>query len=252
MKGTFFHQPLEFSLDITGEAWQQGETVKGNLIVKNHGNEEVDLTAMGVTLALTEARKFKAKNEKAFTVEGTNSFPAGTKLSPASEQSLEWSFPLSSDCPISEKSSSLFIYCGSHSNLFDGGHLELKIDPIEVLSKYIEIFENFFRFKTKKLKNKNGFIDVTYTCPGGKDLGQIEKLNQHLRIVDGKLEIKWLFVLNKLGYKDGNVVEEKEDTLFEQLLESKQYKIFGDSPNQDGIISSINEVLDQAKKKDIF
>lgn len=252
MKGTFFQQPLEFSLDITGEAWQQGETIKGNLIVRNHGSDEIDLSNIGVTLALTNARKFKARNDKAFAIDATSPFPEGTKLSSSSEQSLEWSFPLSSSCPITEKASSLFIYCGSQDNLFDGGHLELQIEPIDVLSKYIEIFENFFRFKRKTLKNKAGYIDVTYTCPGGKDLSQIEKLNQHMRVVDGKLEVKWLFVLNKLGYKDGNVVEEKEDRVFEQLLEPKQYKMFGDSPNQDGIITSINEVLDQAKKKNIF
>ena len=252
MKGTFFQQPLEFSLDIEGEAWQQGQKLKGNLLVRNHGNEEVDLSTIGVTLALTDARKFKVKNDKAFTVSDKVPFPAGTKLSPSGENNLEWEFSLAADCPITEKSSTLQIFCGNQEELFEGGNLELKIEPIEIISKYIEIFENFFRFKRKTLKNKKGFIDIQYTCPGGKDMGQIEKLNQHLRTVDNKLEIKWLFKLNKLGYDEGRVVEEKVEKQIDQLLESKQYKMFGDSPNQDGIIASINEVLDEAKKKDIF
>jgi len=252
MKGTFFQQPLEFSLDIQGESWMQGQIVKGNLIIRNHGSEEVDLSNYGVTFAHTDAKKLKAKNEKAFSNSEQFPFPSGTKLSPSSEQSLEWEFKLSSDCPITEKSSSPFIYCGNQDELFEGGHLELQVEPIEILSKYIEIFENFFRFKRKTLKNKKGFIDIAYTCPGGKDMGQIDKLNQQLRISDGKLEINWLFKLNKLGYDEGRVVEEKVEKKFEQILEPKQYTIYGDSPNQDGIIASINEILDQAKKKDIF
>ena len=252
MKGSFFKQPLEFSLDIQGESWQQGESIKGNLVVRNHGTEEVDLSTVGVTLALTDARKFKAKNEKAFSVNGNLPFPAGTKLPASGEQSLDWEFKLDSDCPITEKSSALCFYYGPNENLFEGGHLELQVNPIEILTKYIEIFENFFRFKRKSLNNKKGFIDIQYTCPGGKELGQIEKLNQHLRIIDKKLEVKWLFKLNKLGYQDGSVVEQKEERTYEQLLEPKQFTMFGDSPNQDGILASINEVLDQAKKKEIL
>lgn len=252
MKGTFFQQPLEFSLDIQGESWQQGQKVKGNLIIRNHGGEEVDLSHYGVTLALTDAKKFKDKNEKAFTVNGKVPFPAGTKLAGSGEENMEWEFDLSSDCPISEKSKALHVFCGNQEDLFEGGHLELNIEPIEIISKYVEIFENFFRFKRKSLKNKKGFIDIQYTCPGGKELGQVDKLNQHVRIVDDKLEIKWIFKINKLGYQQGEVVKEKEDRSFDQLLESKQYKMFGDSPNQDGIIASINEVLDQVKKKSVF
>ncbi len=252
MKGTFFQQPLEFSLDIQGESWMQGQEIKGNLIIRNHGADDVDLSHYGVTLAHTDAKKLKAKNEKAFSNKEKHPFPNGTKLSPSEEKNLEWQFTLSSDCPITEKSSSPYIFCGNHEDLFEGGHLELQVDPIEILSKYIEIFENFFRFKRKTLKNKKGFIDVAYTCPGGKDMGQIEKLNQQLRIIDGRLQINWLFKLNKLGYDEGRVVEEKVEKVYEQTLESKQYSIYGDSPNQDGIIASINEILDQAKKKDIF
>lgn len=252
MKGTFFEQPLEYSVETTGESWLQGQKIKGSFIVRNHGGDEKNLSQMGVTLALTDSKKFKAKNEKAFSLKETVVFPKDTKLSASGEQLLEWEFSLKDDCPITEKSSSLYLLCGDTTTPFSGGHLELKIEPIEMITRYIEIFENFFRFKTKSLKNKKGFIDVQYACPGGKELGQIAKLNQQIRIVENKLEINWLFGLNKLGYKDGNVVENKEEKLIEQVLEAKQYKIFGDSPNQDGILQSINEILDQVKKRDIF
>jgi hypothetical protein len=250
MKGTFFKQPLEYSIDIQGESWKQGQLLKGNLTVKNHGQEEVDLSKMGVTLALTDAKKFKAKNEKAFKISSQNPFPEGTKLAPSSEQALEWEFPLDNDCPITEKSSTLQIFCGNQSNLFEAGNLELQINPIEIIMKYVEIFENFFRFKRKSLKNKSGFIDILYTCPGGKDFAQVEKLNQHLRIKDGELEIKWIFKISQLAYNGAEVVKERVEKKFDQAMAKKQYQTFGDAPNQEGILQSINEILDQVKNKE--
>ena len=60
------------------------------------------------------------------------------------------------------------------------------------------------------------------------------------------------FEINQLGYKDGSVEEEKVEKVYEQLLEKKSYMDFGDFPNQDGILAAIEEVLVQAKKKEIF
>lgn len=252
MKGTFFNKPLEFSIDIDGESFRQGGQLKGSLLVRNHGDEDVNLSSFGVSLAQTDSKKLKAKNLKGLTNIQALNFASDKVLSSKGEESLEWEFDLPSDSPISEKSSGPYIYYGPVEEVFEGGHLELQVLPIEILEKYIEIFENFHRFKRKALKNKKGFIDVQYTCPGGKELGQIEKLNQQLRIVDSKLEVNWIFKLNKLGYKDGSVVEEKVEKIFEQSLDKKAYMDFGDFPNQDGILASIKEVLDQAAKKDIF
>ncbi|MFT6602984.1 MAG: hypothetical protein ACJARO_000492, partial [Bacteriovoracaceae bacterium] len=78
------------------------------------------------------------------------------------------------------------------------------------------------------------------------------KLNQRIRIIDSKLEVKWLFKVNKLGYESGSVVEEKVERNFDQLLEKKRFMDFGDFPNQDGILASIEEVLEQVKKYEIF
>lgn len=252
MKSSFFQKPLEFSLETCGESWSQGDLLKGSLTIKNHGNEEVDLSLVGVTLALTDARKFKAKNIKAFKIDRQIPFPKETKLAASGEETLEWEFLLDSDCPITEKSSALHVYCGEQDNLFGGGQLELQINPIQTLTKYIEIFENFYRFKSKSMKNKGGFIEVVYKCPGGRDLDQIEKLTQRLRIIKGNLEVNWDFKINRLSYDTGSVIENLEDQSYQQSLLPKQYKMFGDSPNQDGIISSIDEVIDQAKKKNIF
>lgn len=252
MKGTFFKQPLEFSVDIQGESFRQGESLKGSLLVRNHSDEELDLGQYGVSLAQTDAKKLKARKEKGITNKQQLSFAAGEKLSAKGEASLEWEFKLPTDCSISEKANGPYLYYGPTEDLFEGGFLELNILPIEILEKYIEIFENFFRFKRKTLKNKNGFIDIVYTCPGGKDFARVEKLNQHLRIIDSKLEVKWLFKVNKLGYDAGSVVEEKVERNFDQLLDKKRFMDFGDFPNQDGILASIEEVLEQVKKYEIF
>ena len=36
MKGTFFQRPVEYNLWIDGESWRQGDTVSGELTVRNH------------------------------------------------------------------------------------------------------------------------------------------------------------------------------------------------------------------------
>ena len=221
MKGTFFKQPLEFSVEISGESFRQGESLKGVLLVRNHSDEEIDLEQFGVSLAQTDARKLKAKNQKGITDIKVLSFDAGEKLPAKCDKSLDWEFHLGTDSSISEKANGPYLFYGKTEEVFEGCHLQLKILPIEILEKYIEIFENFHRFKRKSIKYKKGFIEVLFTCPGGRDLGQIEKLTQHLRIIEGKLEVKWVFEINQLGYKDGSV-EEKVEKVYEQLLEKKK------------------------------
>jgi len=52
MKGTFFQKPLELELNIEGESWKQGDSVYGNLVVKNHGPDSFSLKDYGVSYFL--------------------------------------------------------------------------------------------------------------------------------------------------------------------------------------------------------
>ena len=54
MKGTFFNQPLEWNIQTDRESWGQGESIKGTLRLKNHGQEPVDLAGHGVAIAFAD------------------------------------------------------------------------------------------------------------------------------------------------------------------------------------------------------
>ncbi|MCO4793751.1 MAG: hypothetical protein KC493_08570 [Bacteriovoracaceae bacterium] len=252
MKGTFFQKPLEYSIEIFGESWNQGDNVKGHLIVKNHGPEELPLNKSGVTLSLTDAKKFKAKNAAGVSVLTTEAFDEAKTVPAGGQEKLDFEFNLASDCPITEKSSSLYINCGELSDPFSGGNLQLTIKPIATISNYLEVFENFFKFKVKTIKNKKGFIDIKMAAPDSKDFGSIEQLNLNISVQDTNLSIKYLFKIKKLAYEAGNVSAKSEKKEIEQTIGKRQHTAFGDSPNQDGIMKAISEVLDQIKSKAQF
>ena len=252
MKGTFFQKPLEYNIEVLGESWNQGGKVSGTLIVRNHGSDEIELNGKGVSLCLTDAKKFKAKDPAAISPMATQEYSENQTLPGGGEASLDFEFPLDKDCPITENTSSLYVNCGEFEDPFNGGHLQLNIKPINVINNYIEIFENFFKFQVKTMKNKKGFIDIKMVAPDSKELGAVEQLNLNVAMKEDDLNIKYIFKLKKLAYDAGNVAAKSEKKEFKQTLTKKQHTSFGDSPNQDGIQKSINEILDQIKSKSLF
>ncbi len=59
MKGTFFQKPIEYKIEVEGETWSQGDVVKGQLIVNNHGDSSLDFTSIGCHLCFVDMKKMK-------------------------------------------------------------------------------------------------------------------------------------------------------------------------------------------------
>ena len=148
MKGTFFSKPLEWNIETVGESWQQGEILKGTLKVKNHGSEAMDLTGTGVGLAFADIKKVQTRAEGAIKPEATESLE-GKNLDPGSEVTLDFSFPLSSNGPVTDKKSSYYLSFGKN---FIEGQLQLKIEPKALYSKIVGLLDTFYRFKMKEYK----------------------------------------------------------------------------------------------------
>ena len=134
MKGTFFQKPLELLLHVDGESWKQGDTITGNLNVKNHNSESVSLKDFGVTLVFGASKKIKAKDPNAFEFQGEKLFEGSAEVAGGSETELAFSFILEKNAPISEKSQGLFMLCGYKDKPFEGGMLELNVLPIETIT----------------------------------------------------------------------------------------------------------------------
>jgi hypothetical protein len=252
MKGTFFQKPFEFALEIIGESWKQGDTINGTLNVKSHSPEDQDLSKIGVGLALGAAKKIKTKDAKAFKVISSTLFESNSVVKAGEETSIPWTFTLAKDCPISDKAGSIYMIAGNVETPFEAGLMELSIAPTIVISNFLEIFENMFRFKVKKMKAKKTFIEVKMQAPGSTEFGPIEQLVLQLKMDGENLDAQFNFKLSKLCYEPTGVVAKVVEESFTQTLTPVDYKIYGDSPNQDGIMKSISKVLDQVKAKASF
>ena len=250
MKGTVFHAPLELNVLVDGEEWNQAGLVKGVVKVKNHGKEAVDLSSFGAMLAYGAIKKVKAKDPSAFSDEVKLTFPANKKIAAGAEEELVWEFPLDRNCPITEKAGSLFIVYGELEKLEQIGHLQLAINPLKILNEFLVIFENFHRFQVKDKKSKKGWIDVKIKPPGSKEFASLEQLNLFMHINDDKeLLLKYKFKTKKLDFKNGDMGVKKGSLEFDQTLNHKQYIMFKDNPNQDGILKALDEILTQVKTK---
>ncbi|RLA61029.1 MAG: hypothetical protein DRQ89_11935 [Epsilonproteobacteria bacterium] len=251
MKGTFFQRPLELTLNINGESWKQGDTINGNLSVKNHGTESVSLKDFGVILSFGAVKKIKIKDPKAFTFLGEQIFKV-SEITGGSEIELPFSFSLAEDAPISEKSAAFYILCGYKEKPFENGMLEVHVLPCEIITNLFQVFENLLRFKVKALKNKKDCIEATITVPTGKEYSSVQQLKVLVKMTGDKLNIDFNFKLKKISFENG-VMSTKDETLqVKRLLTPKEYLIYGDAFNQDKVFKLLQEVIEDVKVRPLI
>ncbi|WP_412469554.1 MULTISPECIES: hypothetical protein [unclassified Halobacteriovorax] len=241
MRGTFFLKPLELNLELAGESWPQGDQINGELTIKAHG--EADLSKIGIHLCEVNIKKFKAKDEAAFKVIETVK---------ASGEQTSFSFKLAENCLITEKATSLYVICGDIDTPFECGHLQLDILPNKNILSFIEIFENFLKFKFKPLKNKAGMIQAKITPPDIKDWTSIQTMNLGMSCIDNILSLDFAFKVKKMSY-EGGAVETKEVKINNKVeFKPKDYILFESTLNQDFITGELNKVLDEVRFKPVI
>lgn len=240
MKGVFFQKPLEINLEVIGESWKQGDKIQGHLKITVHG--EANLEGWGVFLCQGPQKKVKSKDIKAFSII-EEAFLQG--------EDLAFEFQLKKDCPITEKGSSLFMVCGKKEDLFAGGVLELQILPCDIITNYLKVLEDFFRFKVKTLKNKNKGIEAKLIAPATKEMSAIQDIKLNLKMVEKNLELFFSTKIKKMSY-EGSTIGTKDDVKeLAQSLTPKDYEIYG-STNQEGISKKIKEFVDFIKLRPIL
>ena len=168
------------------------------------------------------------------------------------EYSLNFQFQLDPNCPISHKSSSLYILCGNQKNLLEAGALELSIGPNKWIQKFIETFVLFFRFKVKSVKSKKEFVEYKLVAPDTKEFGAITSLLVLLKREDTDLHVNYQFKVKKLDYLGDDVVAKDEKIQIDQILKKGDYQLFEDAANQDKIKEFLSEALDQVKTKTLI
>jgi len=252
MKGSLFQKPLELSLDITGESWAQGDLIQGELSIKNHGKETVSLKDYGVFLAWGETKKVRAKQDKAFKLKQVRPFENSVEIQSGETKNLKWALQLEKNCPITHKSGSLYLLFGKQVDLFECGLLQIDVGPQEIINQFLEIIEQFIRFKVKDKKTKGEFIEVKLVPPKSREFAGVDTLYLSVKIHDQQLILNYLFNVKKLAATVAVMTLQKSKLEFTQTLDKKQYLQFGDAPNQEGIIQAVSSIINQAKSKIMY
>jgi hypothetical protein len=244
MKGTFFKKPLEFSLNIEGESWNQGETVSGTFKVQSHSDQLPDLIQVGCHLCFCNIKKFKAKDPKSITV-------LESILFSPNQSELDFNFKLNDNCPITDTTGSLYIIYGDIDSPFESGFLQLNITPIKPIIYFTQILEQFYRFKLKAFKNKKDCIEAMVSAPDSREWTSIQKMAIQLKLKNDELIIKFIVNLKKLDFSNNHHKTKDEKREMSKTLTKEQYELYGIA-NQDGIKKVIDEVLSEIKIKPII
>ncbi len=252
MRGVVFLKPLEYSVEVVGEKWRQGDKLKGCLKIKNHSQEKIELTCLKISLAIGFFKKIKTKDKKAWENLAEVILSEKLSLEASEEKVFNWDFLLSEDCQITEKDKSLFLTFISNNENNDewpNGNLELVIEPKLVIQQFLEIFQSFLRFKVIQNKFSKGMVEIKLNPPNSRELSHVDSLVLRMKEVEKSLHLEYLFTLHAFETVAGNMIAQKKIKQVEQILSAKQYCFYGDSLNQEFIVDAINGVIKEATPK---
>ena len=157
MRSTFFQQPLQYQIEIDGENWDQGEEIKGELIVRNMSSETVVVNASQVILAYGLKKSIKEGNESPWEALEKQVLTKNISLPAAGAQSFEWIFQLATDCPITDKQGDCIYFLEKKILFLKEADLTCQLACIQSCRIFYRPFpRNFFSWKNIKKENQNG------------------------------------------------------------------------------------------------
>jgi hypothetical protein len=257
MKGIFFKKPLEYSVEIQGEIFNQGDLLKGNISLKNHGANLQQIPQINLSIKMGDTKKIKVKHEKSFVqiVDLINIENVNIKANETYQQDFE--INLENSMKISESNQTPFITVydlleGNDNSKEDWpiGIIQLDIKPHDTLIKIVEMIQRFHRFQLKTIKNKGSVINFKLMPPKSQEMNHLIQLDLEGSI-DSKqnLIMKFNFKTNKINMQASSLAFIKESSKSELSSESKDYLLNPTSINQDYILKKLESIFDELKNK---
>lgn len=246
MKGTIFVKPLEYNIFADGERWHQGDKIKGSIRIKNHSAEKIELPFLKVALAVGNFKKIKSKDKRAWEHLVGTSLGEKISIDALEEKEFSWNFELTEVSPITDKNGSVYLTFFCYDDTWPTGQLELIIDPKLVMLQFLEVLENFLKFKMVQTKFSKGMVEMKLNPPSSRELSHVESLVLRMKEVDKTLDLEYHFTMQVLETVAGTMVAQKKNKQVDQKLTSKEYYIYGDSPNHEFIKTAISTVIKEA------
>jgi hypothetical protein len=245
MKGTFFAKPLEWNIQVQGESWAQGDTLQGEVTVKNHGTEALDLAGHGVVLALGDIKKVHSRDPKAFKPWANANFTTLTVAAGASS-TLPFALPLPPNCAVTDRRVSPYI---TYGNLAQPGHLQLAVGPRKLFTEVTKLLETFLRFKPKDVKAGKAGVEFKLLPPSSREWAHVESLLLTQTVEGEKLVLDFLFNVKVINTQSVTTALAKEQRQTRRELAPREYLLGKDMPNQDGLLKALQGALDEVKAK---
>ena len=252
MRSTFFQQPLQHQIEIDGENWEQGEEIKGKLIIRNMSSEKVVVNASQVILAYGLKKSIKEGNGSRWEVLEKLVLTKNLSLSAGGQQSYEWTFQLATDCPITDKHGGLYLLFGGEDTLSEGGRLDLPVNLHPILQNFLQTFSTQFYFLEKYQKRKSEWTEVKLVPPDSKEYPNLDFVLCLLRISKEQLESQYLFKMSGLGRSGEKMTVTKMTRDLKQKIPPEKYLQPGGFPNRACFRENINEALNVARPDVMF
>lgn len=248
MKGTFFNKPIEWNVETVKESWAQGDILKGNLSIKNHGTDTVSLENSGIGLAYAEIKKVQTRVVGSLTPEVSISFEP-KELKAGEQLSLEFAFPIPKDGRISDKKSSFYLTYGKD---FVEAQLQISVSPDQLFTKIIGLLDTFFRFKIKEIKSSKKGVEYKLLPPSSREMANITSLILTFLKSEDKLLMSFDFQVKRLDTASVTTKINTESIIIKKELSPKEYSLGGDMINQDQLLKTFESVLGEVKLKGVF
>ena len=183
MRALYFAKPLEYRLEISGEAFTQGQLLTGTLCVTNRGPATLDKLNLELGLAYGVFKEIKEEGNQALTLLKRSQLAKGFSLDPGAEKKEPWELPLANAAPIKSKEGSPFILYGAHLNRVEArGQIDLPVDFSPQVSAFIATVENHYAFEARASKCEGAVLETRFKPPGSYPL--LDELTITMKIDD--------------------------------------------------------------------
>ena len=249
MRSVFFQNPLEYQIQTDREEWNQGDSIQGRLRVRNMSGNSVPSIQSSVLLAYGVRKEIKSGDAEAWKIQSEIMPISGANLNPQGEINTEWELKLNDDCPITDKSASLFLLFGGDKVMEEGGRIDLRVELHPILQSFLQTFTTQFKFLEKYRKSKEDHTEVKLVPPESKEFPNLEQILCMLKIHEEQLESVFQFRMKGFSKDGENMKVVKKKREFEIQMTPEEYLLPGDFPNRQLFREKISEALDIARQR---
>lgn len=167
MRALYFAKPLEYRLEVPGDAFVQGEPLRGTLSVTNRGAKASGKLSLNIGLAYGVYKEVKSEGARALQVLERKTVAEGFTLKPEEERRCEWELPLGLTGPVHSKEGGPFLLYGGDLDKPEArGQIDLPVQLAPPFVAFLTTIENHFAFEMRSNRCVDGAIEAQFKPPG--------------------------------------------------------------------------------------